>query len=135
MKAGESFLRGGNFSREAQLVRVLEGLETAIFKQFFSVWNELDEEAGYPESKVAQWKIEDLHTDNRRRIERAGGTAPGFLPDDGTGEKTVWRVVDMELETGENTGFLFGGDSYVILYKYDAGAILYYWQGKKSSTD
>ena len=41
----------------------------------------------------------------------------------------------MELVPVENNGFLFGGDSYVILYKYDSGAIIYYWQGSKSSTD
>jgi len=135
MSAGEAFLRDGSFSKNVQLVRVLEGLETAVFKQFFNVWNELDEDSQFSDSRVAEWKIDDLHTENRRRVERAGGTAPGFLPDDGTGEKTIWRVEDMELQPVDNQDFLFGGDSYVILYKYAAGSILYYWQGSKSTTD
>lgn len=140
LKAGEQFIDDGNFQDGANLVRVMEGLETALFKQFFAHWNEVDgdEEEGigyFTESHVAQWKMEDMHTENRKRIERAGGSAPGFLPDDGSGEKTIWRVENFELQPVEDTGFLFGGDSYVIVYKGEKGVIIYYWQGKKSSKD
>ena len=74
-------------------MRVLEGLETALFKQFFDAWNEREGEEDYSPSHVAEWKIDDLHTQNRRRVERAAGTAPGFLPDDGTGIGTFnWNI-------------------------------------------
>ena len=76
------------------------------------------------------------------------------MPDDGTGEKQIWRVEDMELVEvasrvhdttnqifffqveQEKHGFFFAGDSYVIIYTYgDGKSIVYFWQGLKSSTD
>lgn len=64
------------------------------------------------------------------------------LPDDGTGELTVWRVEKREkVEVkGNMVGHFYSGDSYVILYKYkdqrgkDA-AFIYFWQGHQSSQD
>jgi len=135
MKSAEQLLASLSLPSTSRIVRIPEGLETAIFKQLFAAWNEVDEDGGYTDSRIAGWKISDLHTENRKRIEAAAGAAPGFLPDDGSGEKTIWRIEDMEMvEVGE-PNFLFGGDSYVILYKYDAGAIVYFWQGLKSTTD
>ena len=40
-----------------QLVRVLEGLETALFKQFFSAWNETGEEGAYTPSRWIDRKM------------------------------------------------------------------------------
>lgn len=60
--------------------------------------------------------------------------ATGFMPDDGSGEKEIWRVENFELAPVDPTtyGRFFGGDSYVIKYKYyDAGRekyIIYFWQ-------
>jgi len=128
----ESFLQ--NAPKSSKIVRVGEGLETALFKQYFASWDETDDDAGL-DSRIAEWKVEDLHTENRGRILKAAGAAPGFLPDDGSGEKTIYRVEDMELVQVETENFLFGGDSYLILYKYSSGSIVYFWQGLKSSTD
>jgi len=36
------------------IVRIHEGLETAIFKQLFAAWNEVDEDAGYTDSRIAE---------------------------------------------------------------------------------
>lgn len=128
----ESFLQTA--PKSSKILKVAEGLETALFKQYFSAWDESSEDA-FVESKIAEWKVEDLHTENRSRILKAAGTAPGFLPDDGSGEKTIFRVENMELVPVETENFLFGGDSYVIQYQYPAGAIVYFWQGLKSSQD
>ena len=64
--------------------------------------------------------------------------APRFMPDEGTGSKTVWRVENMELVEVEQAehGFLYSGDCYVILYSYgDSGNIVYFWQGQSCSID
>jgi len=130
-------------SKSTKVVRVIEGTETAIFKQFFSHWNETENPSAgfgrsYAPGSIAEWSVEDLHFDNRKRIAKSAGSAIGFMPDDGMGEKTIWRVEDMDLVEVEKEkhGFFFAGDSYVILYKYgDDKSIVYFWQGSKTSVD
>jgi len=117
-------------------------LETAIFKQFFQYWNESDCPSGglgrtYSPGSIAEWNVEDLHIESRKRIAKSAGTAIGFMPDDASGSKKIWRVEDMELvEVPEDKqGFFFAGDSYVILYQSDSASIVYFWQGLKTSID
>lgn len=63
--------------------------------------------------------------------------ATGFMPDDGSGEKEIYRVENFELVlvSPDTYGKFFGGDSYVIKYKYFDGArekyIIYFWQVSK----
>eukprot|EP00090_Calanus_glacialis_P016248 TRINITY_DN2546_c0_g1_i5.p1 TRINITY_DN2546_c0_g1~~TRINITY_DN2546_c0_g1_i5.p1 ORF type:complete len:714 (-),score=245.21 TRINITY_DN2546_c0_g1_i5:95-2236(-) len=131
------------WAKSTKVVRVIEGTETAMFKQFFSHWNETDNPCAgfgrsYAPGSIAEWNIEDLHADNRKRIAKSAGAAIGFMPDDGLGEKNIWRVEDMDLVEvdSEKHGFFFAGDSYVILYKYgDDKSIVYFWQGSATSTD
>ena len=88
-----------------------------MFKQFFSHWNETDNPCAgfgrsYAPGSIAEWNIEDLHADNSNRIAKSAGAAIGylikcyafqltlffrFMPDDGLGEKNIWRVEDMDL--------------------------------------
>ena len=75
MNATESYIKSADATT---IVRVLEGLETAIFKQYFTAWNEIDKESETL-SNIAGWKVEDLHTENRKRVERAAGSAPGSV--------------------------------------------------------
>ena len=42
MNATESYIKSADATT---IVRVLEGLETAIFKQYFTAWNEIDKES------------------------------------------------------------------------------------------
>ena len=67
-----------------QVVRVIEGIETAIFKQFFSHWNESENPCAgfgrsYAPGSIAEWSVEDLHFDNRKRIAKSAGSAIGYL--------------------------------------------------------
>merc|ERR1711970_415730 len=132
-----------DWAKSTKVVRVIEGTETAMFKQFFTHWNEAENpSAGFGRSfapgTIAEWNIEDLHFDNRKRIAKSAGSAIGFMPDEGTGSKQIWRIEDMNLvEIEQNKqGFFFAGDFYVIVYKYgDNKSIVYFWQGSKSSTD
>ena len=81
----------------------MDGGETATFKQYFSSWHE-DPDSPYvglgrvyPAETVAGWDIGSLHSENRRRLARAAGSAIGFMPDDSTGQKEIFRIEDMEL--------------------------------------
>ena len=67
-----------------KVVRVIEGTETAIFKQFFSHWNETENPSAgfgrsYAPGSIAEWSVEDLHFDNRKRIAKSAGSAIGYL--------------------------------------------------------
>jgi len=142
MKAAETYIDDNGLARATRVTRVIEGIETAMFKQFFTHWNEVGcTSCGlgrtYSPGSIAEWNIEDLHAESRKRIAKSGGTAIGFMPDEGTGTKKIWRVEDMELVEleDEKYGFFFAGDSYVILYQYGPESIVYFWQGSKSSID
>ena len=55
-----------------------------MFKQFFSHWNETDNPCAgfgrsYAPGSIAEWNIEDLHADNRKRIAKSAGAAIGYL--------------------------------------------------------
>lgn len=75
-----------------------------------------------------------MHNDDQRRLAKSGGEAFGFMPDDGSGTKEIFRIQDFELVPLDlkNYGFFFGGDSYVIKYTYEIGSkvghIIYFWQ-------
>jgi hypothetical protein len=59
--------------------------------------------------------------------------AESQLVDDGTGERTVWRVEKFELVPVPDNlqGVFFAGDCYVVKYTYLAGGtekhLIYYW--------
>ena len=89
---------------------------------------------------VAEWNVEDLHAENRRKLAKSAGSAIGFMPDDSNGQKEIFRIEDFEMVPLDESksGMFFGGDSYVIKYSYekDGGTpvyIIYFWQGSQSS--
>ena len=60
------------------------------------------------------------------------------MPDDGTGEKKVWRIENLDLvEVPEaQVNNLYNGDCYVIQYTYGGGEnIVYFWQGNNCTID
>jgi len=142
MAEAENLLKNLSLPKGTNITRLVEGTETAVFKSFFVEWK--DEDASIPgrclwaEGAVAEWNIGDLHFDEKKRIAKSAGAAVGFMPDDASGVKKIWRVEDMDLVELEESkhGFFFAGDSYVIQYNYgDGESILYFWQGSKSSID
>jgi hypothetical protein len=77
-----------------------------------------------------KFKVSSLREQGKREAQ--------VLVDDGTGEITIWRVEDFELEPLDKGlyGQFFGGDSYVILYTYLVNGkenyIIYFWLGQVS---
>lgn len=76
---------------------------------------------------------EEVDSNILRAIKKSGGRAVGFMPDDGTGEIEIYRIIEKEPILEETQGVFYGSSCYVIKYKYrnknggDA-YILYYWQ-------
>ncbi len=82
---------------------MVDGGEPAAFKQYFSVWREPEDSPAfglggrrYPAAQIAEWDVGSLHSENRRRMARCSGAAIGFMPDDSTGEKEIFRIENME---------------------------------------
>lgn len=142
------FLASKKYPSWTQVHRIVEGAETAVFKQYFATWRDrgaqhsrLIRAANDDDSDTAP-SDEEFDPEILHRMQKSGGRALTFMPDNGEGAVEVWRVEDMELVEVpvEHQGWFFGGDSYVIRYDYQnkrggSGTIIYFWQGKQSTND
>ncbi|XP_039432535.1 gelsolin, cytoplasmic isoform X1 [Culex pipiens pallens] len=148
MVKAQEFITSKGYPMHTQVQRVIENGETTDFKQYFASW----QDKGISHSHLIKAAMdEDSSTDGDDRefdpeilhmFKKNGGRALGFMPDNGQGEAEVWRVENFQLVPVEpqTYGMFFGGDSYVIKYEYrnkhgGHGYIIYFWQGKQSSTD
>ena len=149
MKSAEVYLVRNLLPKWTKIIRVCEGCETTIFKQYFQGWKDPEDvtlcnfNRTHPAGSMAEWDVGQLHADNRKRLARSGGAAIGFSPDDGKGKKDVYRIEKFEMVPVTNQelhGKFFGGDSYLIRYTYKNkegrdSYIVYFWQGNESSQD
>ena len=125
--------------RAFKVCRHAEGAETPIFKQYFQNWKELN--ASVPGSKGDKPKAAARLSFNVSSIQKAAPREAYIMPDDGTGQTTVWVIKNMEMSLVEKSkiGQFYAGDSYVILYAYKVNGkdhwIIYFWQGINSSQD
>lgn len=70
-------------------------------------------------------------------------TRAASMVDDGSGKTECWRIEDFEKVAvdADKVGNFFSGDSYIVLYTYTPKGksreeyIIYFWQGRSSSTD
>lgn len=148
MARAQSFLGSKKYPAWTQVHRIVEGAESAPFKQYFSSWRDsgakhtrLIRAANDDDSDTAA-SDEEFDPEILHRMQKSGGRALGFMPDNGEGEVEVWRVEDFDLVPVpvEQHGWFFGGDSYVLRYDYrnrrgGQGTVIYFWQGKESTND
>jgi len=139
-KVAEKLIADNNLPRGTKVERIVEGTESAVFKQYFAWWKEesIYNEGNFGRMASSEWNIEDLHFAARKRIASHAGAAVGFMPDNGDGEKKIWRIEDMApVEVSEEqANFLYNGDCYVIQYTYGNNEnIVYFWQGKNCTVD
>ncbi|XP_014672310.1 PREDICTED: adseverin-like [Priapulus caudatus] len=124
------------------VVRVVEGGEPPVFKQFFREWPE--EGTSYeniaPTSPISHVggvaHVEQTTFDASTLHDPSKQTDSQWCPDNGSGDIKIW-VVKEDLELGEYPehayGMFFGGDCYVMLYTYNdergkENYIVYFWQ-------
>ena len=124
--------------------RIVEGAESAPFKQYFFTWRDV----GMTHSRLIRAANDDdsetgddveFDASILHKLKKNGGRALGFMPDNGEGDAEVYRIENMELvaTAPETYGMFFGGDSYVIKYEYTNkrgghGFVIYYWQVRLS---
>ena len=78
-KVAEKLIADNNLPRGTKVERIVEGTESAVFKQYFAWWKE---ESIYNEGRFGsmvskEWNIEDLHFAARKRIASHAGAAVG----------------------------------------------------------
>ncbi|CAN0099992.1 unnamed protein product [Ascophyllum nodosum] len=148
------FRRNGNgkapSQRSTPITRLAQGYETSAFKGYFRKWNPVP---------VPSWNdtLETSRSPNlmappegmnaadaaalASSMQAASSVEDDEPVDDGSGNLEIWRVEDFKLAPWpeEKYGQFYGGDCYVILYTYMVGNresyIIYFWQGRESSTD
>uniref|UniRef100_A0A903Z0F0 Gelsolin-like domain-containing protein n=1 Tax=Anopheles minimus TaxID=112268 RepID=A0A903Z0F0_9DIPT len=146
MVKAQEFITTKGYPAHTAVHRVVENGETTDFKQYFCSWRDkgmthaqLIKTAmgnGDESDAEAEFDAETLHT-----FKKNGGRALGFMPDNGQGAAEIWRVQNYDLVPAEPDAFgmFFAGDSYIVRYEYTIksgghGYIVYFWQGKTSST-
>ena len=136
MSAASDFLEKKEMHK-VTITKIGEGVETQSFKAEFDVWVK-------PSHKLwgdvkPKKKIEDEEIDFNSLLSNVGKEELG--PDAGHGEITIWRIENMQkVEFPKKYyGQFYGGDSFIILYKYMQNNkdhyIIYFWQGNHSSND
>ncbi|KAH8358611.1 hypothetical protein KR093_001252, partial [Drosophila rubida] len=152
MAKAQEFLRTKKYPAWTQIHRIVEGAESAPFKQYFATWRD----AGMAHTRLIRSALnigsdESLDVDEIdavvQKLKKSGGRAIGFMPDHGQNPITeitqyVQNANSHEVSSNsvpfeENTPLL-GFASYVLTYNYEAnngdtGTIVYVWQGAKAS--
>uniref|UniRef100_A0A8C2HBL9 Villin-1 n=1 Tax=Cyprinus carpio TaxID=7962 RepID=A0A8C2HBL9_CYPCA len=141
-KTERAYIKAKGYPASTYVETVSEGAESSVFKQLFQKWTDKGQTAGlgstHSPGKIA--KVEQVKFDATSMHARPDLAAQQKMVDDGSGEAEVWRIEDNELAPVERKwlGHFYGGDCYLILYKYEVNSklhyILYMWQGRHAST-
>ncbi|KAL1458347.1 hypothetical protein WDU94_008506, partial [Cyamophila willieti] len=137
IKNAHDFVKQNKYNPNIPVTRVVENGEPAEFKSLFSNWRDPDEVVRstnqYTIGKIAKVAPKDVDMSSIHTSPQLAASTR--LVDNGKGTKTIWRIKDVELEPVDNSmyGVFFGGDCYLVHYKYELGDILYYWLGSHRS--
>ncbi|TDH65534.1 hypothetical protein CCR75_007456 [Bremia lactucae] len=144
--AAVQYLKQENRSSQTPMTRVVEEGETPFFTALFKAWTEPKKlEFGYQSSKGVATMQSDSNVDVVA-LAKAASLAEeeiGLDPNgDGKHDLTVWRVEELERVQvpKEQYGQFFDGDSYILLHEVTLLSgkvmqVIYFWQGRLSSTD
>ncbi|XP_018408090.1 PREDICTED: villin-1 [Nanorana parkeri] len=138
-----NYIKAKNYPNSTNVEVENDGSESAVFKQLFQKWPTKDETTGLGKTHTvgAVAKVEQVKFDATLMHAKPEVAAHHKMVDDGSGEAEVWRIENMELAPVEKQwlGHFYGGDCYLILYKYLVNNkyhyILYIWQGRHASAD
>ncbi|EDV42840.1 uncharacterized protein Dana_GF18195, isoform A [Drosophila ananassae] len=152
MAKAQEFLRTKKYPAWTQIHRIVEGAESAPFKQYFATWRD----AGMQHTRLIRSAL-DIGSDDSldvdeidavvTQLKKSGGRAIGFMPDHG--QNTIESITQYVGKAGSSEVLvntvpfsdnlpLLGFGSYVLSYSYEAnngdkGAIVYVWEGAKAS--
>ncbi|CAK1553167.1 unnamed protein product [Leptosia nina] len=123
-----------------------EGMESSTFKQYFHNWQTISA-ASSVRARVSELDAGYYSNDADEAATVAkyigkSAAARGYMPDDGSGHLTVFRVAKEEPEeiTEELSQFpiLYQSEVYVFVYQYDKNGdayVLYSWIGERAGAE
>lgn len=152
MAKAQEFLRTKKYPAWTQIHRIVEGAESAPFKQYFDTWRD----AGMAHTRLIRSAL-NMGSDDSidvdeidavvEKLKKSGGRAIGFMPDHG--QNSINEITQYVSKPGSNEVLrntvpfeeqlpLLGFGSYVLTYNYEAnngdtGTIVYVWQGAKAN--
>ncbi|XP_017848746.1 gelsolin isoform X2 [Drosophila busckii] len=152
MAKAQEFLRTKKYPAWTQVHRIVEGAESAPFKQYFDTWRD----TGMAHTRLIRSAL-SINSDDSfdmdeidaqvEKLKKSGGRAIGFMPDHG--QNAIAEITQYVSKPGSNEVLrntvafeeqlpLLGFGSYVLTYNYEAnngdkGAIVYVWQGAKAN--
>ncbi|XP_066432124.1 villin-1 isoform X2 [Eleutherodactylus coqui] len=138
-----NFIKAKNYPASTNIEVQNDGSESAVFKQLFQKWTTKDQTVGLGKKNTAGKvaKVEQVKFDATSMHAKPEMAAQQKMVDDGSGEVEVYRIEDLEMVPVEKQwfGHFYGGDCYLILYKYLVNNkyhyFIYIWQGRHASQD
>jgi hypothetical protein len=136
MPLASSYLASKGRPSHTPITRIIETGETPVFKSYFVDF--VDKHPSLEEKKAAPVAKKAADTS---ALYREGKEEEEKPIDSGDGKLEIWRVENFDKVPVEkaNYGQFFSGDSYVMLYTYLVAGkerwIIYFWQGRDSTTD
>lgn len=147
----QEFLRTKKYPAWTQIHRIVEGAESAPFKQYFATWRDdgmshtrLVRSALGHDTDDSELEVDDIDS-VVKNLKKSGGRAISFMPDDGQNPLSEIRLYESDRHTGEihpPTPYssempLVGLFSFIIPYEYSAsngesGTVIYVWEGAKA---
>ncbi|KAH8294598.1 hypothetical protein KR018_000155 [Drosophila ironensis] len=152
MAKGQEFMHAKKYPAWTQIHRIVEGAESAPFKQYFATWRDV----GMAHTRLIRSALsigsdDSLDVDEidavMTQLKKSAGRAIRFMPDHGNNPIETINQYVVRSNTGEiqmsTVPFvenlpLLGFGSYVLTYNYEAnngdkGSIVYVWQGAKAT--
>ena len=80
----DQLIADNGLPKTTRITSIVEGFETAIFKQSLTQWNETDNGGAflgrpYRSGAVSECSIEERHFEAKRRIAKSAGAAIGYF--------------------------------------------------------
>ena len=143
MEYADKYIEQNDLPKHTQIESMAQFGETAMFKQFFSDWRDIDATDGLGETHTvgSVAKVEHEDFDASTMHDNPQTAAEFGMPDDGSGDKKIYKIVDSEREEvdEENYGIFNSSDCYIISYTYETPkgrpeSYIYYWLGNNAGT-
>lgn len=145
---GQQYAEQQGLDSKTSVSRVVEGSEFISFTSLFQNWHKkahvstANAKLGITSTTTARPQLTDAELEKLNLAQltstAAKETGPA-LPSDG--ELKVYRIENFQRKEvpKEMIGQFYSGDSYIVVFSYEVKRkpynIIYFWQGRKSSTD
>ncbi|XP_038221359.1 gelsolin, cytoplasmic-like [Zerene cesonia] len=142
----QKYLDVKNYPAWVNVTRVSEGSENSNFKQYFHNWQTVAASSSVraiiSEFDAGYFSSDADESANAAKYIGKSAAARGYMPDDGSGEITVYRITEEPEDITEMISekpILYQNDVYVVQYKYAANGedayIVYTWVGEKAAAE